>query len=471
MEKMSKWLYGGVSLSAVLFAANSALAQNCTNAAATPSVCAYDAAKNTAAKTKVKGVLLMDWRNGGHDRGPTQRSMMRLAQKYGFKLDRSESQTYITAATLQGIDVIVFNNGDQDPIPGSTQLQAVRDFVEKQGKGVVVIHAGAAYIPCPNEDLANANCRWVMRGLRTQFWIHNPDNTKATIFADSVMTGQIPPRATGTSAVASARNHGRKNPETRNIFEGLPTNAGNGANANRPYVWEGLGCEWYNYQNNPRLEGARTFDGVSFGPINVLLSLDESSVAASAGCNGGTNQCKNQGTFGDRPVSWTRKVGNGLFAYQNAGHSDVYVRARTAGTATVNDSIIEKYNWRLLKYLAKDFIGCMDPTNPAYNPEATVEFLTPGDDQRPCGTVLAAQKGYQKLTEGASITPSLSKIEIDLQGDSKFEVIVADASGKSKHFETTQSAKKITVANLRSGTYFVKWKSAKAGKVESVYVP
>lgn len=467
-----KYLRGGSVAAAALFASESVWAQNCTNAAATPSVCAYNEAKNTAAKTKVKGVLLMDWRNGGHDRGPTQRAMMRLANQYGFKLDRSESNTYITASTLQGIDVVVFNNGDQDPVPGTTQLQAIRDFVEKQGKGVLVIHAGAAYIPCPNENLADAGCRWIMRGLRTQFWIHNGDPTPATIYADSVKTGEVPPRATGTSAVASARNHGRSNPETRNIFEGLPTNGGAGALANAKYIWQGLGCEWYNYRNNPRLEGARTLDGVNFGPINILLSLDESSVAAGATCNGGSNACKNQGTFGDRPVSWTRKIGNGLFAYQNAGHSDVYVRTRNVGGTVVNDSIIQKFNWRLIRYLAKDFMGCMDPAAPNYNPEATVTSLTPGDPQNPCEppTSISASTILNK-NDGARIMPGYSKIEIDLQGDSKFEVIVADAAGKSKHYETTQGSKKITVANLRSGNYFVKWKSAKGGKVESVYVP
>ena len=198
------------------------------------------------------------------------------------------------------------------------------------------------------------------------------------------MSGQIPPRATGTSAVAATRNHGRKNPETSNIFETLPTNGGAGALANRPYIWEGLGDEWYNYRNNPRLQGELTIENIKYGPINILLSLDESSIADDAKCSDGSN-CKNKGTFGDRPVAWTRKVGNGLAAYQNAGHSNVYTRTRTVGSATVNDSIIEKFNWRLMKYLARDFVGCMTPGDAKYNPEATVLQLSPGiDDATPC---------------------------------------------------------------------------------------
>jgi Trehalose utilisation len=432
-------------------------AQNCTNPAATPHVCAFDSVKHAQAGTKLKGVLLMDWRNGGHDRGPTQRSMMRLAQKYGFRLDRSESQTYIKDSTLKGIDIVVFNNSDQDPIPGATQLNAIRDFVERQGKGVLAIHAAGAYIKCPNEDLANDSCRWMMRALRTQFWLMNSDNSKATLFADSVRAGEIPPRATSLSAVPSARNHGRVNSETRMIFEELPTNAGTGLNANRPYVWEGLGDEWYNYQNNPRLEGERVIQGVKYGPINILLSLDESSVASNAGCNGGTNSCKNQGTFGDRPVSWTRKVGNGLFAYQNAGHSDVYVRARTVGGMTVHDSLIEKYNWRLMKYLARDFVGCMDSAGPMYNPQASVERLTDSDPENPCLVPPVNAKKLKRIQSARSLTiGSVSHgLQIQLQASSGLRIMIHDAAGIVQWAGTAKGNEKLNIQPLKPGNYFV----------------
>ena len=35
----------------------------------------------------------------------------------------------------------------------------MRNFVEVQGKAILVIHAGAAYIPCPNENLSDAGCK------------------------------------------------------------------------------------------------------------------------------------------------------------------------------------------------------------------------------------------------------------------------------------------------------------------------
>jgi hypothetical protein len=431
-------------------------AQNCTNPAATPHVCAFDSVKHAQAGTKLKGVLLYDWKNGNIDRGPTQRAMMRLAQKYGFRLDRSQSNTYIKDSTLEGIDLVVVNNSDGDPFTDSVSLRSIRKFVEVKGKSVLALNAAAAYIHCPNEDLANDTCRWLMRALRTQFWLWNGDPTPATIFADSVRAGEIPPRATGISAVPSARNHGRMHPETRMIFENLPTNAGSGALANQPYLWEGVGGAWYNYRNNPRLEGERTIQGIEYGPINILLSLDESSVASNAGCNGGTNACKNQGTFGDRPVSWTRKVGNGLFAYINGAHGDIYVRTRNVGGETVKDSLFEKLNWRVMKYLARDFVGCMNPDDPHYNPDASVERLTDSDPEQPCLYPSVSVKS--KLTPGQSdgMVFSASRQTLRMQSNSSgiYQVMLFDAAGILRWRGTVRDGEATEIKGLNSGNYF-----------------
>jgi hypothetical protein len=439
-------------------------AQTCSDAAATPLVCPYDAVKNSAAKTHIKGVLLMDWTAGGHDKANTQNHLFRLSKKYGFRLDRSQSNTYITAATLQGIDLVVFNNGDQDPLTNSASLTAIKNFVEVQGKAFLVIHAGAAYIPCPDENLSGADCRWIMRGIRTQFWIHNYDLTKATLFADSVEAGQIPPRATSTSAVAAKTSHGLKNPETRMIYEELPTNGGTGALANRAHVWEGLGDEWYNYRNNPRLEAERIIDGITYGPVNVLLSLDESSIANDAGCSGGGN-CKNTGTFGDRTACWTRKAGKGLAAYQNAGHSNVYTRQRSVGTSNVNDSIIEKFNWRLMRYLGRDFVGCMDSKYKEFNPEASVTTLTSIDDPAPCkiliSTSISSERKHMSMatmqaSEGIMIPTSeigTYNIQIsNIQGERVFSASAMGGSGKS-----------VRALKNQKGTYLVDVTAPKIG--------
>jgi len=513
--------------------------------------------------------------------------MMRLAQKYGFRLDRSESQSYINDSTLRDMDIVIFNNGGGDPIPGATQLNAIRDFVEKKGKAVLAIHDAAAYIPCPNENLESPDCRWLMRGLRTQYFIKNGDPTLATIYADSVREGEIPPKATQSSAVPSMQSHGRMNTETRMIFEKLPLNGGPGPYAQYPYIWEGVGDEWYNYRNNPRLEGARIIQGTTYGPINILLSLDESSIAPDASCHDGSNACKNQGTFGDRPVSWTRKVGNGLFAYNSAGHSDVYVRARTVSlngdsirasndsvnriissyqkgvdslrvllskldtnrshilaliglanvqlndsalntiakdsllaqktvwvsqvetlnteesrlnetlaetesaliqltskfvynpgpTTTVRDSLIEKYNWRLMKYLARDFVGCMDSLSPYFNPEASVERLTESDFATPCLIPESILQPHRKPPALRRPTASSfshlggNGLTVRLNPIFKYDILVTNAAGILQSIRTVSDQSEAHILGLESGTYFVQWMSGAHRGVERVTLP
>src|SRR5690606_8569046 len=126
--------------------------------------------------------------------------------------------------------------------------------------------------------------------------------------------------------VPATMNHGRLNPETRAIFAELPLNGGAGPNATRPHGWDGLWDAWFTYRSHPRREGQRVLDGVTYGPVNQLLTIDESTQPTSCGSSV-ISSCK----MGDHPVSWTRKMGNGLAAYNNAGHGDVYVRRRVVG--------------------------------------------------------------------------------------------------------------------------------------------
>lgn len=318
-------------------------------------------AQTVIVNTNIKKVLLYD-KAPGHQEGRAalRRSMTRLSQQYGFQVDMSNADGYITTATLSGVDIIVFSNGDGDVISGAASKAAVEDFVLNKGKAVLMVHAAAAYIPCPTvgeENLADPNCRFLARAAVRQYFHHNGDNTPATVFIDSVKAGQIPPRALAGTPAAII-NHGISNPETRNIYTGLPR------------VWTTLGCEWYNYRGNPRLQGDMQVGGKVEGRVNVLLALDESSYNEVAP------------TMGDHPSAWTRKMGVGLAAYQNAGHSDVYVRRGTA------DSVVEKFNWRLMRYLARDFVGCMDIKFKEFNPEASVATLTAIDDPQPCKTTV-----------------------------------------------------------------------------------
>jgi hypothetical protein len=456
----------------VLGTASTARAQDCnvlevtnTTASATPTVCAFDSVKNAAAGTNVKHVLLYDWSNGGHSRIHTQRHMMRLAKKYGFRLDRSQTNTYITPATLQGVDIVVFNNGDQDPLSNATSLAAMRNFIEEQGKGMLAIHAALAFIPCPNEDVtveSLTTCRWFLRAYRTQYWyeMNHTSSNRVRIYADSVQPGEVPPNALGVDAVPAIYSHGRRNAETRNIFENLPLNGSSGSLANRPYIWEGIWDEFAAYRNHPRRAPVGVYGGVDWGPVNILISLDENSYSNSAGCNA-ASPCKT----GDRPVSWTRKVGKGLAAFNHAGHGDVYVRTRLVNGIVVDDSLMEKYNWRLMKYLARDFVGCMNPASPNYNPEATVTGLTASDHPDPCNQVTGLQSGSVRQPVPL-ISARAGIIRVSLQGMGTHTVRITDVKGRGV-YSAVRSGDGVPVmtSRLRPGFYFVGVTSPGGAKV------
>jgi hypothetical protein len=407
------------------------------NAAATPNVCAFDATKNVAAGTKLRHVLLYDWTSGGHAKTHTQRHMMRLAKKYGFRLDRSQDSAYITAATLQGVDLVVVNNSDRDAFANATSLAAMRNLIESQGKAMLLIHSANFLSTCPNDSLADPTCAWMMRAVRTRvylFFSHTATNT-ARIYADSLPAGKAPPEGLelwASTPVPATMNHGRVAAETRAIFDGLPLNGGTGPQAGRAHSWDGLWDEWGSYRVHPRREGQRVLDGVTYGPINQLLSIDESTQPSSCG-SGVSLACR----MGDHPVSWTRTMGNGLAAYNNAGHGDVYVRTRMVEGVPVNDSLMEKYNWRLMKYLARDFVGCMASADANYNPQATVQYLTPSDPACPCqqsSNCTVPVRPEQSMTRHGEVRVGFvslpGSLRITLPAPGAWRVRVTDAAGR-----------------------------------------
>jgi len=448
-----------------------------TAAAVTPDVCAFNATVNAAAKTNLKHVLLMDWSNGGHSKAHTQKHMYRLARKYGFRLTRSQSNTYITSAILDSVDLIVFNNGDQDPLSNAVPLAAVRDFVETKGKPMFAVHAALAFIPCPSEDVTVASlttCRWFLRAFRTQFNVHLNNNSANAIriYVDSVAAGQVPPNATGADAIPASVNHGIRDSALINIFsvlpalpasQQLPLNGGTSADAGSRRIWDGSWDEWYNYRNHPRRAPVGSYGGVNWGPVKILLSIDEShsSYPNSLGCSS-ASPCKT----GDRPVSWTRTVGNaGLAAYNNAGHGNVYAQSRQG----VVDSMWEIYNWRLMKYLARDYVGCTNPAALAYNPQASVRSITPidstpgsavyrGGDFTNCPTVVSLTgklpKGVNQLNGVRALSNGL-KVSVPA-GD--HELLVAQANGRVVHAANVTGGDHVVaeVNNLNKGYYFVR---------------
>ncbi len=453
-----------------------------TAAGASPNVCAFNQATNDSAKTNIKHVLLMDWSNGGHEKAHTQKHMYRLSRKYGFRLTRSQSNTYITQANIADVDVIVFNNGDQDPLSNATPLAAVRDFIEVQGKGMLAVHAALAFIPCPSENVTVASlttCRWFLRAYRTQFWRHlnHTSQNAIRIYVDTVKAGEVPPNATGADVTPALVDHGPNDSTLINIFadltpvigasQQLPLNGGTGALAGSRRVWDGMWDEWYAFQNHPRRAPTGEYAGIHWGPVKMLLSIDEShsSYPNSLGCNQGS-PCKT----GDRPVSWTRVLAHtGLAAYNNAGHGDVYSRTRTApGGTAVRDSMWEIYNWRLMKYLARDYVGCTNPGLPNYNAQASVRSITPidstpgspvyrGGNMGACGTtsIWKQPEGVGRIDGIRSVSAGL---RVPMPEAGTHNVLVARPDGRVVYARDVEGGAGVAanVDNLAKGYYFVR---------------
>jgi hypothetical protein len=434
--------------------------------AAVTTLVPFDSVKNAASGTKIKFIIHYEFSKGGHSQTNTRNHLTRLANKYGFRLDRWTAQADVTPTNLAGVDIAVFNQGDGDVLEpaNSSYVTAMKNFIEVQGKSILNVHAAAAYVPCPTsgqENLTDANCRWLARVMVRQYYHHDNDPTRARIYADSVRAGEIPPNATGTGAVPAAIDHGRRNVATKNIFNNLPPNGGTGATASYPYTWDGMGDEWYNWRGYPRQQGSAVYDSVTFGPVIILMSLDETGYTS-------TN------TMGDRPESWVRAVGNGMSGYNNMGHSDAWTRARTGNGlgGTVNDSIVEKYNWRLLKFLGHDFAGCMNPAFAQYNPEASVTTLTPLDDAAPCKTPLA----IRALTPGTSSegirVSKQGAVRISVLEAGSYQIRVTGANGASTFAKTVNggSHKEFEIPALgAAGSYLVQV-TAPSGKVSSARV-
>ncbi|MBW8888417.1 MAG: hypothetical protein JF616_11735 [Fibrobacteres bacterium] len=403
----------------------------------------------------VHRVFLNSYELGTHIQTYLQQSLARYAKQYGFQLDIGSSASYITDAsmglsgdTANPVNVAVFNDGDGDVLSNTTSLATMRKFVEVKGRGLLQIHAAAAYIPCPTsgvENLTDANCRWLARVLVRQYKDHNTDPNYVRIYVDSVRAGEIPPRATVATGgnTAATWDHGKRVPEYKGIFDSLPSNNGVLGGA-EPMVWDSLGDEWYNYRGYVRNQGAQTFDGVVFGQVTALFSQDESAPYTAASLH-----------MGDRVQAWARHVGLGLTVYNNMGHGNLYVRSRKVHGATVNDSIVEKINWRIIRYLARDFVGCMDPAKADYNPEASVTKINELDDPSPCGITSA-----KVIQQGASLNGVRAagrNIHVSLPEKGEYQILVVDPLGKQyfNRFAAGGANKSVDIMRLAKGHYFV----------------
>jgi hypothetical protein len=393
---------------------------------------------------KLRHVLLYDW-SVSHTlgRAAVRASLARTAVRYGFRLDTSSAPIgYITPAVLQGVDVVVFGHNSRDVLDSTPSLAAMEDFLYQRGKALLMIHEAAAFISCPGrgtggggDSLAHPQCRLLARAAVRQYRYSANPGTLMRVYVDSTSEGSVPPYtpASGSSFAVpppAAASHGIRNPETRNIFTGLPRSV------------DSLPDEWYTYVSSPRLVGDmnRVISSLESriyveGRVNVLLSIDEGSYPLPSDLR-----------MGDHPVAWTRKMGNGLAAVNVMGHQDPY---------GARDSLLERFNGRLLRYLARDFVGCTNPAFLEYNPEASVTALTASDDPNPCKTVVSLRSGGS--APDAGISTRGTKIHITLAEPGEHVLRVLEVSGKqalARHVRGQGTP--VQISGLKPGIYFVR---------------
>lgn len=181
----------------------------------------------------IKKIVLFDYSvPNGH---PTSRQFIRdcytrLQKLYGFNLVMlgQQQQAQLTATVLQGAQILVFSDGDGDVLPPGDQRTAVEDFVQNQGKSVLMIHAAAAYVN---------NWQFLKDAAVQQYWTHAPDGTQGTVYTDTM---------------------GLNRAETKNIMKGIAAR-------------QTFKDEWYSFHASARLTPG----------VIVLLSADEKSFTPS----------------------------------------------------------------------------------------------------------------------------------------------------------------------------------------------
>jgi hypothetical protein len=457
---------------------------------------------------KVQKVLLYDWSNNtNHDQGRAaiRRMMVRMANRFGFELTINDGANgWINAERLQGVNVVVLSQGDKDALANSATSAsaiAMENYIYKQGGSLLMIHAASAFIDCPGtgtggggQNIDDVSCRFLARATVRQYYEHQSFGTPMKVYVDSTQAGQVPPHnstgapgGVGPVPAAATIPHGRVNPETKNIFDNtipfnwpLPPNSPTDA---RTFVWENWGDEWYNYASSPRTINATMIRNVTNftpaekhieGKVNILLALDETSKDI-----GGQ-------IMGDHPVSWTRRMGKGLSAYSNIGHDNIPFLGRSGGGRTGVDSVALKYYSNLVRYLGRDYEGCMDSKFKDYNPHASVKNITGYEDINkadvaaatppvvdPCFTptnISLDAKHGQATFDG--ITINSSRIMIAAPENGIYRIMITDLRGRSFVSQSVMGGAGIRFnsPNLPTGQYIVRVRSPKGNGFETTHV-
>jgi hypothetical protein len=207
--------------------------------------------------------------------------------------------------------------------------------------------------------------------------------------------------------------------------------------------------------------------------VNVLLALDE------------TSRDIGDQRMGDHPMSWTRRMGKGLSAYASAGHDNSPFLGRSGGGRTGVDSVAAKYYWNLVRYLSRDYEGCMDAKFKDYNPHASVKNITGFEDinkadvaaatpavVEPCVTTATGLDAKQGQTSFKGITVNSNSIMISAPDNGIYRILITDLRGRSFVSQTVMGGAGIRFnsPNLPTGQYIVRVRSPKDNGFEITHV-
>jgi type 1 glutamine amidotransferase len=200
--------------------------------------------------------------------------------------------------------------------------------------------------------------------------------------------------------------------------------------------------EHYSFRASPR--------GVT--GVSILLKVDEKSYSKPV-----------QGPMGeDHPIAWVKLEGKGRVLHNSMGHS-----WSTNNVYAAKNAYLKHFTYGALRYLAGDFIGCMDNRYMDYNPDATksdataCKLLDPTSILRPDGSdvmpLISREAGKPLVTvalrgAGPHVVTLMdvsgrvvlmkrgtgtSQYSLPIPSQSGIYNVVAQSAGKSTHFRVT----------------------------------
>ncbi len=324
-------------------------------------------------KTNLKKILVLDKSQGGANGHLESRRDLNAALKE-LAADKGFTITFI---------------GQDDPASkistefSATNLAAYQAVIFSNNDGVDAqldatsktnfenyVKAGGGFIPIHAASAFISNWPWMTSVLVQSFYSPHGNNMP--------------------TANVSHDDEGMKDgTETKGMFKGLTA----------PLAFLD---EYYSFRASPR--------GVT--GVSILLKVDEKSYSKTV-----------NGPMGDdHPVAWAKVEGKGRVLHNSMGHS-----WSTNNVYTAKNAYLKSFMYGALRYVAGDFIGCMDNKYTDYNPDATKS------DATACKTLLPTSI---VRPDGSDMVPFISKeagkqlVNVTFRGAGSHLVTMLDVSGR-----------------------------------------